>query len=295
MKNVLEELSHNNQDNYNLYLERMSNSMKHSTKGLIPILAFTGNNILDVGCGSGIVMSEIEKINPKAKITGLDLNFDAILKLKQQHNNWNLIHEDFMKLNGYKFDTIIFSSILHEISSYCEDNNKRFTEIPIKEAFEKSYDLLDNNGSVIVRDGLLTDEEHKDNKLIISFNNPEDNIWLYRFQYDFRGFDNLDINTKIIDLGHYKYMVSEGFLKEFLCTYTWGEASYPREVNERFGILTKNTWLELLNETGFKIEKVIESKEEYQKYLSKKIIVKDEHLNDWEYPNMSILIKARKK
>ena len=295
MENILEKLSHNNQDNYELYLSRMSESMKHSTKGLIPVLAADGNNILDVGCGSGVVMAEIEKIKPTAKITGLDLNFEAILKLKQQHNNWNLIHEDFMKLTGYKFDTIIFSSILHEISSYCEDKNKKFTEVPIREAFEKSYDLLDNNGSIIIRDGLLTDNEHKDKKVIVSFNNPEDYVWLYRFQYDFRGFDNLDIDTKVIDLGHYKYMVSEGFLKEFLCTYTWGEESYPREINERFGILTKDTWINLLAQTGFTIEEVVESKEEYREYLSKKIIIKDEKLNDWEYPNMSILIKARKR
>ncbi len=185
MENILEKLSHNNKDNYEQYLKRMSNSMQHSTKGLIPIWAAEGSNILDVGCGSGVIMSEIEKINPKAKITGLDLNFDAIIKLQQNHNNWNLIHEDFMKLNCGNYDTIIFSSILHEISSYCEDTDKRFTEIPIKEAFYKTHELLDSDGVVIVRDGLLTDNDHKDNKLIISFNNPLDKYWLDKFQSDF--------------------------------------------------------------------------------------------------------------
>lgn len=88
--------------------------------------------------------------------------------------------------------------------------------------------------------------------------------------------------------------MSEGFLKEFLCTYTWGEESYSREINERFGILTKDEWLYLLNITGFKIETVVESKEEYEKYLSDKISITNENGNSYEYPNMTIMFKAQK-
>ena len=54
-----------------------------------------------------------------------------------------------MKLNNVKYDTIIFSSILHEISSYCEDESIRFTEIPIKNALRKTNELLTDNGSII--------------------------------------------------------------------------------------------------------------------------------------------------
>ena len=294
MENKLEKLSKNNQEHYQLYLKRMTDSLSHSTKGLIPVLALTGKNILDVGCGSGVVMKAISNENPKAKITGLDLNIDAINKLKQLNENWNLIHMDFMELNNVKFDTIIFSSILHEISSYNNDSDKRFTEVPIKEAFIKSNELLKNNGVIILRDGILTDDSKKDNKLIVSFTNPKDGNWLYRFKNDFRGFDKLDFNTEIEKLDNNKYLVREGFLKEFLCTYTWGEESYPREINERFGILTKDDWIRLLKETGFDIETLLESKEEYEKFLSKKISIKTELGNDYEYPNMSILIKAKK-
>ncbi|MBQ6285550.1 MAG: hypothetical protein IJK67_04500 [Bacilli bacterium] len=89
-------------------------------------------------------------------------------------------------------------------------------------------------------------------------------------------------------------MVSEGFLKEFLCTYTWGPESYPREINERFGILTKKEWISLLKKAKFQLETVIESKEEYEKYLSKKLSIVDEEGKPYQYPNMTILIKARK-
>ena len=175
------------------------------------------------------------------------------------------------------------------------DLNKRFTEVPIKEAFIKSNELLEDNGSVIIRDGLLSSKEDRNNKRIITFTNPNESIWLYKFQNDFRGFDKLDIDTKILEIEDNKYLVSEGFLKEFLCTYTWGEESYPREINERFGILTKEEWLNLLKETGFKIETIIESKEEYEKYLASKINIINEDGSLYEYPNMSIIVKAQKQ
>lgn len=292
--NKLEELSKNNKENYQRYLKRMTESMKCSTKGLIPLLAKNSNNILDVGCGSGVMLKALEEENPKATLTGLDLNIDAIKSL-EANSNWKLYHMDFMDLKDVKFDTIIFSSILHEISSYNSDLNKRFTEIPIKEAFIKSNELLEDNGSVIVRDGLLSSKEDRNNKRIITFTNPNESIWLYKFQNDFRGFDKLDIDTKILEIEDNKYLVSEGFLKEFLCTYTWGEESYPREINERFGILTKDEWLSLLKETGFKIETVIESKEEYEKYLSSKINIINEDGSLYEYSNMSIIVKAQKQ
>ena len=91
-----------------------------------------------------------------------------------------------------------------------------------------------------------------------------------------------------------KFLVTEAFLKEFLYTFTWGEESYPREINERFGILTKNNWLNLLKESGFKIETTIESREEYEKFLSKRVMILDEFGNYYEYPNMTIVLKAHK-
>ena len=291
--NKLEELSKENRENYQLYLKRMTESMKYSTKGLIPLLTKNSNNILDVGCGSGVMLKALEMENPKAILTGLDLNIDAINSLKV-NTSWRLYHMNFMDLKSVKFDTIIFSSILHEISSYNSDSNKRFTEEPILEALEKSNDLLDENGTIIIRDGLLSPVEERNIVRRIKFFNQKDAIWLYRFQKDFRGFDNVNINTQIDRIDDSNYLVAEGFLKEFLCKYTWGPESYPREINERFGILTKHEWLNVLKETGFKVETIIESKEEYEKYLSPKIRIKGDGFEPYEYPNMSITLKATK-
>lgn len=292
--NKLEELSKKNKENYQRYLRRMTESMKYSTKGLIPLLAISQNNVLDVGCGSGVMLNALETENPKVQLTGLDLNEEAIKKLMTYDKGWKLYHMDFMDLEGEKFDGIIFSSILHEISSYNDDPTKRFTKEPILRALKKSYDLLEEDGIVVVRDGILQDKKDRDRKVIVSFKEPSDGIWLYRFMNDFRGFDNLDVDKSITSLAENKYLVSEGFLKEFLSKYTWGEESYPREINERFGILTRDEWINLLKLSGFKIETTIEAKEEYEKYLQDRITILDESGNPYEYPDMSITLKARK-
>ena len=127
--NKLEELAKNDKINYERYLKRMTDSMQCSTKGMIPYLAKDGKNILDVGCGSGVMLSALSLQNKKSKLTGIDLNVEAIKKLKQLKTNWNLYHQDFMKLNDVKFDTVIFSSILHEISSYNEKNLRKLISV----------------------------------------------------------------------------------------------------------------------------------------------------------------------
>ena len=293
--NKLEELSKNSQENYQRYLNRMTESMKHSTKGLIPSLVSNAKSILDVGCGSGVILEALEKENKKASLTGLDLNIDAIEKLRTLGKEWKLYHMDFMDLTEEKYDAIIFSSILHEISSYSKNIDIRFTEMPIFNSLIKANHLLEKDGIVIIRDGLLVPEKNWDRKLIISFNDSKESAWLYRFQNDFRGFDKLNINKEIIEISDNKFMVSEVFLKEFLYTYTWGSESYPREINERFGILTKEKWGELLKLSGFKIDTVIESPEEYEKYLSRQVQIYDQNGKAYVYPSMTVTIRAYKE
>lgn len=290
--NKLEELTKQNRENYERYLKRMTDSMKCSTKGIIPSLVKDGKNILDVGCGSGVMLAALEETNKGSKLTGLDLNVEAIKKLSDLKTDWKLICSDFMELNGVKYDTIIFSSILHEISSYNSDINKRFTSLPIKEAIEKTRDLLTDNGVVVIRDGLL--EEDIYNQVILSFKNPEDSSLLYRFKDEFKGFDPIEIDNRIHKVNDNQFIVAKRFLKEFLCTYTWGKESFGREINERFGILTKDEWLNILKESGFKIEFLAFSCEEYEKFLSEKVEITDLFGNKYDYPYMSVLIKAKK-
>ena len=293
--NELEKLSKENKENYLRYLKRMTESMKTSTKGLIPVMCSNSKNILDVGCGSGVVMEAIEEINANATISGLDLNIESIEKLRRLGKNWKLYHMNILDMHDMKFDTIIYSSVLHEISSYCPYSKYRFTSEPIREAFRKTNELLEMNGSIILRDGLLVPKDSRNEKVHISFSNPDEIKWLFRFQNDFQGFKKMpDVDRAIVQMGVNDYLVGLTFLKEFLYTYTWGAESYPREVKERFGILSKEEWISLLEGNGFSIETIIESKEEYEKYLSPKVTLNLTDGTKFIYPIMTILIKAKK-
>ena len=75
--NELEQLA--GTGNYESYLKRMTASVSQSSKGLIPFFASTmadrpGFRILDVGCGSGILMKAIRDVCPEAEVRGVDLN-----------------------------------------------------------------------------------------------------------------------------------------------------------------------------------------------------------------------------
>ena len=118
--NILEQLSNNNKENYKSYLDIMSDSINRSSKGLIPLYAKKCKRILDVGCGSGILIQTISNLNPSAYIHGIDLNSNALdICNKKFSSNINInftkakIEDLFLYDEG--FDCIIFSSVLHEI------------------------------------------------------------------------------------------------------------------------------------------------------------------------------------
>ena len=258
--NKLEQLTGANRTNYEQYLQRMTQSISQSSKGLIPFFTSTCKKILDVGCGSGILMNAIKAVNPEATIVGIDINQSAVDTCIEQ--GLDAIYSDFHSYakSGEKFDCIIFSSVLHEFSSY--DESRPFSEEPIEEALRDAWTLLKNGGLLIIRDGVRTDEDLQRGLVRICFINPEDSIWLERFRTDFPDICKESFGKEFLTLDD---------AKEFLYTFTWGEKSWNREVQERFGILTVNQWKKLVRRKGFTIKNFMTSAEEYKKYLVPKI------------------------
>ena len=291
---VLDELARDNKENYELYLKRMTESMKHSTKGFVPFFATNSKCALDVGCGSGVMLNALLDYGVD-KVIGIDINEEAIKKLKDLNNPrievYNIPFEEVDNL-GLEVDTIIFSSVLHEFSSYSD--KERYSLNPIINAIKKSHELLPINGKIIIRDCLMADFKDRYKKVVIKFNNDEDAKWLYKFRDEFKGFNNLDIDMTIDKIDD-SYKISFAFLKEFLYTYTWGEGSWPREIEERTGITDIDSWESMIREYGFEIESVLYSKEEYEKYLSPKIDIKWEDGSRFSYPYMNITLVATKR
>ena len=265
MENKLEQLTGANKRNYDLYLQRMTQSISQSSKGLIPFFAAQCKKILDVGCGSGILMQAIQAVNPDAKIVGIDINQSAVDTCVEQGLDVRNATLSALVKSGETFDCVIFSSVLHEFSSY--DEKAPFTEKPIEDAIADASKITDKGGFIIIRDGIRVAENGRVELVKINFKNPEDAIWIERFKKEFPDYhESVQLEPGVL---------SKENAKEFLYTFTWGDKSWPREVQERFGIMTIENWEAMARRNGFDIKNLMISAEEYKKYLKDKIEIDD--------------------
>lgn len=78
------------------------------------------DSILDVGCGDGFYLYLLSKIDPTFKLTGVDININALASAKEnlKGKKVNLIRGDVLKLPFPKgtFDKIIASEVLEHVS-----------------------------------------------------------------------------------------------------------------------------------------------------------------------------------
>lgn len=304
-KDFINELAQQNNDNYKLYLERMTKSFEHSSKGLIPFFV-KGYRALDVGCGSGVLMKALRDMGSDIEIEGIDLNEVSSSLCREMgftvHNT--TLSELADNADVERYDCIIFSSVLHEFSSY--DTEKRFSCNPVTEALEDAKKLLNDGGIIIIRDGLQADVSHSENKNATIYAKTESagRAFLKYFKdidaTEMFSLSNPDcryervVQDESADIPTYLWAITANkmILKEFLFTYTWGEESYPREVNEKFGIFSKARWEELVRNTGYSIKNIMLNSDEYINYISRDFI-ENEALTDLLEAS-TILIVAQK-
>ena len=251
---------------HNNYLDRMAESLAESTKSLIPLYIKGRKTILDVGCADGSMMMKIQLNDENVKIYGIDLCQESVDICKDK--GLNVIKTDidsFASNTDLRFDTIIFSSVLHEISSYA--NKNKYDVCHIEKALESAKRLLTDDGIIIIRDGIGTgDTRFVDFKL----KNTEDTHFVKEFM-------ELPVvhwkrwSMTIVSKDEIKVNMSTRDFKEFCFTYTWGENSWARESQEKFGILTLKEWLETVDKSGFRLKFVSTSSEQYVERLREKI------------------------
>ena len=278
------------------YLNTMNNSLKDKT---IILDYIVGNNVLDVGPGGGALMDLIEKTTPNLNIFGIDLAQNVIDKLNkkkiEEQHNWNIVKGDALKLSEYfeenSIDTIIYSSIIHELYSYIEFEGKRFNKNTIKRSLQEAYKVLSKKGRIIIRDGIMTNPTNQ--YRLIEFKNIDDIDILNRYCNDFKG---RNITYEKINNNTVKMLVNDAM--EFLYTYTWGEQSYPLEVKEQFGYFTIEEYVNFIKE-NLPNCKVIVSKsflqKGYEENLLPKVNIYDENKNVVKLPDSTSIIVIEKE
>jgi tRNA (cmo5U34)-methyltransferase len=104
-------------DSYEAYMLREGNPIYAEVGQLIPDTP--GLKLLDLGCGTGLELDEIFRVNPMVQVTGVDIAEKLLKKLSQKHatrkNQLNLIKADYLKYDFKKnaFNIVISVQTLH--------------------------------------------------------------------------------------------------------------------------------------------------------------------------------------
>lgn len=284
----------NNEDNY---LNTM-NSVHTSSKCAVIDYA-VGNVIVDVGSGGGVLLDRLESRMPGKQIIGTDISTNVIdtlnAKKRQEGHQWNVVIHNFVESPfSQKADSIIFSSILHEIYSYTDGENGRFDIKNVNVALKNAFDSLNPGGRILIRDGIKTDS---DEICKLRFKTREGLDFFDNYCKDFEGLKDIPEEKRVLDRNEKELLVTGNvnFLREFMFTYTWGKQSYAHEVQEQFGYYTLKDYVAYLESIGAAIVEARELLEGgYVRNLSKLIEFYDENGQERKYPDSNCIIVAEK-
>ena len=264
--------------NEHIYLADMNQGENH--KKVISDYA-VGNVMLDIGAGGGVMLDILSDSYPDATIVGIDLSTNVIEELNRrkfkENKSWNVKQGNALELSNYykpgSVDTIIFSSILHEMYSYITYKGRKFHEGVVVQALQSSFEVLSKGGRIIIRDGIMTEPE--DQMRLLEFRDENDMNFFMRYVHDFKGrkIQYERMNDQLI-----KLPVND--LMEFLYTYTWGEEAYPHEVQEQYGYFTPSKYKEVIQQSLGKEAKIVVFQhylqDGYSEHLLPKVKVMDE-------------------
>ena len=275
------------------YLNTMNSTINYKAVILDYI---TGKTVLDVGPGGGALLDLIESSKKAERVIGIDISQNVIEELKRKKHaekkKWEIVKGDALNLKQHfktnEIDTIIFCSVLHELFSYIEMDGKKFNHKTVEMAMKSCFDVLPKGGRIIIRDGIMSETN---NKRIIRFKNKDDMNFLEKYCKDFKG---REITYKLID--DRTVEMKENDAMEFLYTYTWGEESYPMEVQEQFGYYTPSEYVKMLQKVGDC--KIIECnhflQDGYEEHLLEKIEYYDTNWQKCSLPDSTCIIVVEK-
>lgn len=142
-------------DEYEEHMLRECNEGYVALAKLIP--RTKGLKILDLGCGTGLELDEIFKVNSTVQVTGIDLADKMLEKLSQKHTarkrQLNLILADFFKYDFGEnvFDVAVSFESLHHFSHE--------EKIGL---YKRVYDALKPPGFYIETDYMAPTQQYED-------------------------------------------------------------------------------------------------------------------------------------
>ncbi len=141
------------------YDEHMLNDIEYAkefypyTAGLLPMSG--GAAILDLGCGTGIELEEYLKLNPTAKVTGIDLAPGMLGELKRKLSQY-----DVTTVLGSYFDVPLGEGMYDAAVSV--ESLHHFTRKAKTELYKKLHASLKDGGYFILTDYLIDSDEQEE-------------------------------------------------------------------------------------------------------------------------------------
>ncbi|WCT56867.1 class I SAM-dependent methyltransferase [Paenibacillus kyungheensis] len=229
------------------YLEMMNQTVDYKR---ILLRYIVGETIIDIGPGGGVMLDLIEEEWSDKRAIGIDISenvIEALQRKKQlEGRSWEVMKGDALALREIvepgSVDSVLFSSILHELYSYVPFNGHKFNLETVAAALSSAYDVLSTGGRIIIRDGIMT--EPTGQKRRIQFLQDDGLSALERYAQDFVG---RSIEYEVT--GEQEVMMLVNDAMEFLYTYTWGEEAYVHEVQEQFGYMTPSQYRTFIEQT----------------------------------------------
>lgn len=176
--------------NEDTYLSQMNDTADYKAVILDYV---TGRKVLDIGPGGGVLLDLIEQRMPDVIPVGIDISSNVIEALRQrkqrEDRRWEVLQGDALNLKDYveagTVDTVIFSSILHELYSYVPLDGKKFNHGTVAAALTSAFGVLADGGVIIVRDGIMSEPEDQQRR--VRFLEDDGMAWLERYAKDFAG------------------------------------------------------------------------------------------------------------
>lgn len=240
--------------NVDVYFERMRASLGDKQRLLQYV---TGNDVVDVGCGSGELIQFLNESGHTAY--GIDPSVEAINKSKENGIDvrQGYADETHLLFGEESLDTVITSSVLHEVFSYGNRGAEPGRISSVSDALLSFYKVLRPGGRLIIRDGVMPNSNHSSSYLMAPQHEVEKFIkhslfTAKRGEWKKDRWIDLELVPHITD-EHGNIRV-EGLLHslmEFAFTYTWGPESFEREVKEFYGVFNLKGYEEFARKHGF--------------------------------------------
>ena len=222
------------------YGAQMDASLVQKLQDLLPWIR--SGRIVDKGCGTGKLLVELSRRFPDAALVGVDLSREFLRRSDENTyagGDVELLLGDAadQQVADASADTVIFSSIMHEIYSYSGYDKAR-----IDRALAAAARELRSGGHLIIRDGISPGPR----PVLLTLCDDETAERFARFAREFKhgqGAAFRTVEPRLVQL-------SAHLANEFLCKKDYVK-NWDIEVHEEYGALTVDEWRAALERTGF--------------------------------------------